>query len=189
MDITEKQWHLKKGVELLKKAGVKSGSKILEFGSGSGRYTIPLGIAAGKEGFVYAVDTDKEKRKIIKEKIKEYNVSNVKIIDNKWSIKFDYKESSFDCVVFYDILHSFDLKKRKSIYGKTLKILKDDGIMTLFPKHTIKDFPACYYAGMEVEEVIDEALEAGFVLYRKITALLSHDEEYIKGTLYTFKKA
>jgi ubiquinone/menaquinone biosynthesis C-methylase UbiE len=51
--------------EVLEKAGIKRGKTVLDFGCGSGIYTIPVAKIAGKEGDVYALDKDIEKGKVL----------------------------------------------------------------------------------------------------------------------------
>jgi len=43
-------------LEVLQKAGIKTGKTVLDFGCGSGTYTIPAAKIAGEEEKVYALD-------------------------------------------------------------------------------------------------------------------------------------
>ena len=56
--------------KILKKTGIKRGKTVLDFGCGSGTYTIPAAKIVGKEGKVYALDKDK---KVLDELIKKPN--------------------------------------------------------------------------------------------------------------------
>jgi len=46
-------------IEILQRIGIKSGQSVLDFGCGSGTYTIPVAKIVGKQGKVYALDKDK----------------------------------------------------------------------------------------------------------------------------------
>lgn len=46
----------KEGEEALRKIGIRKGQTVLDFGCGSGNYTIPAARIVGEEGRVYALD-------------------------------------------------------------------------------------------------------------------------------------
>lgn len=50
--------------------GIEKNQKVLDFGCGSGAYTIPAAKLVGKKGKVYALDKDAEALKTLKEKAK-----------------------------------------------------------------------------------------------------------------------
>ena len=48
-----------KVIEIMQRIGIKKGHTVLDFGCGSGTYTIPVAKMVGKKGKVYALDKDK----------------------------------------------------------------------------------------------------------------------------------
>lgn len=93
---------------------IKKGKhKIVDFGSGGGRLTIPL----LQEGYtVTAVDTDKRSREqLLKTAIRIKG--NSKLIISK---QFQ-KEDKYDYILGADILHHVEIKKYFRIFGKHLK--------------------------------------------------------------------
>lgn len=80
-EIKFKEWFSGKGRDFFIKNGVKQGFKALEFGAGTGNYTVPLAQAAGEGGIVYAAESDHARYSEIEAKLKEYPVSNVKVHD------------------------------------------------------------------------------------------------------------
>jgi len=67
--------------EALQKAGIKRGKTVLDFGCGSGTYTIPAAKIAGKEGKVYALDKDKKVLDELMQKAEYAGLENIKRID------------------------------------------------------------------------------------------------------------
>jgi len=51
-----KEWFEKQGEDVLRRIGITEGQKVLDFGCGSGNYTIPIAKIVGDEGTVYALD-------------------------------------------------------------------------------------------------------------------------------------
>ena len=64
--------------KLLKAAGLKPGSKVLEVGCGPGVFTIPAAEIVGRDGFIYALDIHPLAIKRVKEKIAESGTGNIK---------------------------------------------------------------------------------------------------------------
>ena len=48
---------------LLERAGIRSGESVVDFGCGSGTYTLDAAAAVGNEGRVYALEKDAKKLK------------------------------------------------------------------------------------------------------------------------------
>ena len=53
--------------EVLEKAGIERGQIVLDFGCGSGTYTLPAARIVGSEGKVYALDKDKKALAVLAE--------------------------------------------------------------------------------------------------------------------------
>jgi ubiquinone/menaquinone biosynthesis C-methylase UbiE len=51
-----KRWLDRNASQFLTKVGVMAGQEVLDFGCGSGTYTIPVGKLVGEAGRVYALD-------------------------------------------------------------------------------------------------------------------------------------
>ncbi|MBE9483077.1 MAG: hypothetical protein IMY88_05280, partial [Chloroflexi bacterium] len=49
-------WIEEAGEKFLKDIGIKRGQKVLDFGCGSGNYTIPAARIVGEQALVYALD-------------------------------------------------------------------------------------------------------------------------------------
>jgi len=66
--------------KILKRAGLKSGQKVLEVGCGPGFFTIPAAHIVGEEGIVYAIDTHPLAIERVKNKIQKAGIENIKPI-------------------------------------------------------------------------------------------------------------
>ena len=75
--------------EALGKIGVQQGQKVLDFGCGSGNYTVPAAKIVGKEGIVYALDKDKNVLDGLMEKAKSLT-------------KTGLDDDSVDVILIYD---------------------------------------------------------------------------------------
>ena len=63
--------------EVLKRIGIKERQNVLDFGCGSGAYSIPAAKLIGKVGKVYALDKDAKALKALKEKAKNETIENI----------------------------------------------------------------------------------------------------------------
>ena len=67
-----------KVIEIMQRIGIKSGQAILDFGCGSGTYTIPVAKIVGKKGKVYALDKDKNALDNLMRKAKLGRLKNIR---------------------------------------------------------------------------------------------------------------
>ena len=67
-------------IEVMDRIGVKEGMVIGEFGSGYGRFTVPLAVRVGEKGLVYANEIDESLVSFIDKRCKRAGLKNVKII-------------------------------------------------------------------------------------------------------------
>jgi len=82
--------HLKAhAFEILEKACIKRGKTVLDFGCGSGTYTIPAAKIVGEKGIVYALDKDKKVLDKLMQKAESVHLGNINIkrIDTSGELK------------------------------------------------------------------------------------------------------
>lgn len=63
-------WEKDKGINFLRKIGLKAGQTILDFGARNGHYSIPAAQAVGSSGVVYALDKNEHELKKLNQKAK-----------------------------------------------------------------------------------------------------------------------
>ena len=175
-------WLKGDGEFFLKDMGIKKGQIVLDFGCGDGHYTIPAAKVVGKEGLVYAQDKDKGALDELMKKAKAEGLENISIIKTEGELKIDLKDKSLDAVLLYDILHYHEINERRKIYDEVYRILKNGGLLSVFPRHHKE------YMHLELEGVRKEIEKANFYFKGKFFKRLIHDDNYVKDYVFNFRK-
>lgn len=185
---TLKEWENKDGVNFLRNIGVKAGDKLLDFGCRVGHYSIPAALVAGEKGKVYAVDKKRHPLDDIERKAKHLGLRNIELIKTSGQIDFSFIDSMVNVILLYDVLHYFDQLERFHLYNECLRILSNDGFLSVYPKHTIEDSASRKFQDVCVADLIREIKKSGFHFLRKYCDLLSHDDNLNKGCILNFAK-
>ena len=165
--------------KILQKAGIKRGRIVLDFGCGSGTYTIPAAKIVGEKGKVYALDKDKKVLSELMQKAESAGLRNLRRIDTSGELKIPLADESVDIVLLYDVFHSYyfsQVADRKRLLEEVYRVSKRDAIISVWPKH------------ME-SEAKEEIENANFYLEREYSGTLIHDNEDLeKGEVLNFRK-
>ncbi|MBN1806523.1 MAG: class I SAM-dependent methyltransferase [Sedimentisphaerales bacterium] len=180
------RWMDKQGEEFLKKAGIAKGQTILDFGSGAGHYAIPASKVVGDNGKVYALDKNGKVLDELRRIIKNKGINNIELINRESVIPLI--EGLLDAVLCYDVMHYERKSQRKVIYREIHRVLKRDGLFSLYPKHHKRDYPLDNLADMELEDIIDEIKESRFVFKEKRLEKILHDNYMNEGVILIFRK-
>jgi ubiquinone/menaquinone biosynthesis C-methylase UbiE len=180
------KWLRTDGEQFLKDIGIKKGFVIVDFGCGSGDYTLPAAKVVGKTGIVYAVD--KNSRQL--DHLMEIVSPGLPIVPLKISgdVRIEVADNSVDAVLLYDVLHYENTSNRKRVYNEVYRILKKNALLSVYPKHTKTDSPFGKLSGMTLEDVITEIEDSHFHLERKDMVTLIHNHTYTIGCILTFRK-
>jgi len=173
------EWLKEKGERVFKKIGIKKGYIILDFGCGSGNYTIPAAKAIGKEGKVYALDKDETDLNKLMQRAKSAGLENIERIKTSGELKIPLKDESVDMVLLYDVLHIyyFSQSERGQLLKEVYRVLKPHSLISVYPKH------------MGLEEIKKEIEDNDFYFESKYFETLVHDDGYTKGYILNFRKA
>ena len=182
------KWERKEGAEFLRKVGVGKNQIVLDFGCGLGHYTIPAARIVGNTGLVYAVDKERQAVNELKRKAKANNLKNVKATEASGRIKLDFESESIDVVLFYDVLHYFGKGNRKKLYREAFRVLKQDGLFSVYPKHTLEDGPIMEFQNLSLGEIKQEIQNSNFVFEKKHCGRISHDNGLDQGCVLNFRK-
>lgn len=165
--------------KVLRDIGVKAGHEVLDFGCGSGTYTILAAIVVGTAGRVYALDKESKELDDLMDKAKSIGLGNIRRMETSGKLKIELEDESMDVVLLYDIFHEFYFPiadDRKTLLLEISRVLKPDGFLSVWPKH--------------MESKAEEEIEgADFYLESKYFGMLIHDDNALeKGQVLNFRK-
>lgn len=128
-----KRWLDGHASEVLAEIGVKEGQMVLDFGCGSGTYTIPAAKLVGKKGKVYALDVSSKAMDKMEERAKQEGLSNIIKIDTTGEENIPLKNDTMDIVLLIDVLK--DINNREILFKEVYRVLRPSGNLTVFPMH------------------------------------------------------
>jgi ubiquinone/menaquinone biosynthesis C-methylase UbiE len=182
------RWESKEGVEFLRKAGIRKNHIVLDFGCGMGHYTIPAARIVASTGFVYAVDKERQAVSKLRQKAQANNFKNIKVMKASGQIELDFESESIDVVLFYDVLHYLGKNDRKKLYQEAFRVLKQDGLLSVYPKHTLEDNPIQQFKELNLNDVKREFEDSDFYFEQKYCGIISHDDGLNQGCVLNFRK-
>lgn len=181
-------WIKHEGVTFIKVLGIGVGQVVVDFGCNAGHYTIPAARVVGSEGTVYAIDQEKSAIDQLMKTAQSEGLGNIiPIISSNPAI--DLPTASIDAVFIYDVLHYLNTDERKKLYQSVNTILKDNGILSVFPKHNLSDSPMWHLAKLSITNIIKEVENCHFLLVQKDEKRLIHDDYFETGMIINFKKS
>ncbi|OYD14913.1 hypothetical protein CH333_06975 [candidate division WOR-3 bacterium JGI_Cruoil_03_44_89] len=190
METDVKEWLDKNGMAFLRNIGIKEGQIVLDFGCSVGHYAIPAAKVVGKKGKVYAVDNDIKSLNELMEIAKREDLKNIVTMHTQSvELKINLKNESVDVILLYDILHYMDVMERNKIYNEFYRVLKNDALLSVYPKHNKLDEPLWNLSDMQLEDVIKEIESAKFNFEGQFYKKLIHDDNYNMGYILNFTKS
>jgi ubiquinone/menaquinone biosynthesis C-methylase UbiE len=181
-------WEKDGGVRFLRKIGVRSGQRILDFGCRVGHYTLPAAKVVGNDGIVYAVDKESEALNKLSHKVTSHNLTNVRVRKTSGLMKLPFESRVIDVVLLYDVLHYFIKDERTKLYQEVFRVLKQSGLLSIYPKHTAEDNPLMELQHLRSTDIEREILSSGFQFERRYCGMISHDDGLNKGCVWNFRK-
>jgi len=183
------RWERDGGVKFLKEIGLNSGQKILDFGCRVGHYTIPAAKVVGNEGIVFAVDKESEALNELSRKVTARDLTNVRIAKTSGQLKLPLESGVIDVVLLYDVLHYFGTDERMKLYQEVFRVLKESGLLSVYPKHTVEDNPTMELQHLRSTDVRREIQGSGFQFERRYCGIISHDDGLNEGCVLNFRKS
>ncbi len=167
------------GEKVLKEIGIKEGQVILDFGCGSGIFSLPAARIIGKEGKIYALDKNKTQLDGLIGKAKSQELRNIKTVKTSGELRIPSGDESIDIVLLYDVLHSyyFSVDERRKLLREVYRVLKPNALLSVYPEH------------MELEEVKREIEEADFYFEVEYFKTIIHDGRYTHGHILNFRRS
>jgi len=182
------RWEKREGIAFLKRVGIREGDTVLDFGARVGHYTIPAAAAVGPKGKVYAFDKDPKALAELVRKKAVRDVDNIVTVETTGETGVNLADASVDLVLLYDVLHLMPAVPRRALYKEAARVLKDSGVLSVYPKHVAEDGAADYFKDLTAEDVMREICSPGFVLRDTVCGRLSHDDTVVAGCVWNFEK-
>ncbi|MBU0608258.1 MAG: class I SAM-dependent methyltransferase [Armatimonadetes bacterium] len=118
-------------LDLLRRVGIKPGDCVVDFGCGSGSYSLPAAALAGPTGQVFAVDENPHALRCVERTIRGEQVTNVTPIASDGRLPLE--SDSVDVVLLYDVLH--DVRDQENALQELRRVLKPDGLLSVRDHH------------------------------------------------------
>ncbi len=178
MEDDVEKWLTVHAEDFLTNIGISNGDTVLDFGCGRGYYTIPAAHLVGRNGKVYALDKREDRLSTVRRKVHARNLSNIEILHTTREINIPLDNTFIDVVLLYDVLHShyFTPSKRKELLCKIQRIVKSDGLISVYPRH------------MNTEDVYKEMQRMNFLFEKKLVTTILHNRTLVEDTVLNFKK-
>jgi len=178
------KWMQQSAVGFLRRVGLREGDVVLDFGCNRGNYTIPAVRLVGETGKVYALDKNEEPLRRLAQALKSEGLANVEIVCASDDSDMPLKPASADIALLYDVFHRGylpDAVQRERLLRRIFAVLKPGGLLSCYPTHLRKFH-------MTLSRVLQEIGAAGFLLEGSSRRTLVHDDELVRGRVFTFRK-
>jgi len=183
------RWETGEGILFLQRAGVRRGDTVVDFGARVGHYTIPAAALVGPGGAVYAFDKNAAALAELTQRRPASATGRIATVHTTGETELDRPDESVDVCLFYDVLHILPAASRHALYKEARRVLKDSGILSVYPKHVAGDDAAEHFRDMTAEDVSGEICSCGFSFRKKVCGQLSHNDSLVSGCVWSFTKA
>ena len=158
--------------------GIREGQEVLDFGCGSGHYTIPVARVVGERGIVYAVDKKQNKLEKLRKKVENSDLSNIRILKTAGGTDLDFPDESIDVILLYDVFSYYGPESEEvaDLLVEANRVLNETGFLSVFPKH------------VDTGELKKKIRQADFDFRDRYSGTLLHDGSPEGGKLLNFIK-
>ena len=130
----------------IEKANIKSGDNVLDYGCGSGSFTLAAAKVVGSSGKVYAADINPLAIKKVKKSAKKKGLTNIETILTDCNTGLE--NNSIDMIICFDTFHH--VNDQESLLKEFYRVLKPKSALFLDDHH------------MKEDEIISKITERGF---------------------------
>ncbi len=116
---------------VLSEVGITEGNHILDYGCGTGSYSIIAARLVGTAGRVYALDIHPLAIDKVRSTASKKNLTNIETILSDCATRLE--DGSIDIVLLYDTFHS--LTDPDSVLRELYRVLKPNGILSFSDHH------------------------------------------------------
>ncbi len=106
---------------------LRKGQTFLDYGCGTGDFSIPAAKIVTTAGKVYALDYFQRQLEIVVERSKKLGLSNIETILSKKATGLP--DESIDVIWMCDVLH--EIKERHAVLEELHRVLKSEGLLAI----------------------------------------------------------
>lgn len=107
---------------------VKEGQTFLDYGCGTGSFSIPAARMVGSAGKVYALDCFPRQLQIVDEKSRKEKLTNIATINSERNTGLP--NECIDIIWVCDVLH--EVKERRSVLEELHRVLRKEGTLAIY---------------------------------------------------------
>jgi len=183
VDDKQREWFEGEGVASLEKLGFAPGQRVLDFGCGPGRFTVPLSrIVCGHGGRVIAIDRSRDGLTQLQQKLHacgQASAVDTVLVENGGSIE-TMAVDPVDAVLAFDVLQHIENWGR--FFEAACDVLKPNGALYIYPA-------AVPHPGAVDMDAARKALaDHDFVEAASHCIRLPHANEMVEDTVYLFRR-
>ena len=161
-----KMWLDRNASRMLSEAGICKGQVVLDFGCGSGTYTIPAAKLVGEKGTVYALDISSKALGKMTRKAEREGLRNIVRTHSSGGDKIPLEDRAVDVIMLIDVLQEID--DRDALFDEAYRILKHEGLVIVYPMH-IETEEVKRIATLRGLDLHQEKHEGRILVFRKET--------------------
>jgi ubiquinone/menaquinone biosynthesis C-methylase UbiE len=118
---------------MLSEVGIGEGQSVLDFGCGSGTYSIPSARLVGMNGRIYSLDVSQRALDKLSRKAEMEGLNNIVTLLSSGSVEIPLDNEKLDHVLLIDVLQ--EISDKETLLKEIHRILKPNGLMTVYPMH------------------------------------------------------
>jgi ubiquinone/menaquinone biosynthesis C-methylase UbiE len=123
--------------KMLSEVGIGEGQSVLDFGCGSGTYSIPAARLVGKNGRIYSLDVSRGALDKLSRKAEEEGLVNIVTLLSLGNVEIPTDNETQNHVLLIDVLQ--EISDKEGLFEEIYRILKPDGLTTVYPMHIDAD--------------------------------------------------
>lgn len=182
MDISKHElvWLQNAGAKMIADLGIKPNNSVIDFGSGYGRYTIPLTQVLGKNGHVYSFERDEDANALLCSRLQLFSKTNIVTIikDDSVELPASIHDKTIDAILVFDVLqyiHDWDL-----LFASFLRVLRPKGFIHIYPA-------AIPHPGsVDIELVTSKLKKFGFNHVYSKKYIMMHNIDMVEDVVFSF---
>ncbi|MFC1802881.1 class I SAM-dependent methyltransferase [Thermoproteota archaeon] len=114
--------------KMLAEVGISEGQSVLDFGCGSGTYSIPAANLVGKNGRIYSLDVRQGSLEKLTRKTEKEGLDNIVTLLSSGNVDIPIDNEALNHVLQ-------EISDKETLLEEIHRILKPDGMMIVYPMH------------------------------------------------------